>query len=81
MRSGVLAFGIALFYYALVYGTLTVFKVKPAKLFLYSTIPLVVAGVIWVGWTLGENLWGGIIIAVMLAISILLAWAVKRKVI
>ncbi len=79
MRSGLLALGVAAIYYVAAFAVLTLLKVKPTKLFTYSTIPLALGGLVWIAWAIGQNLWGGLIVAIMLAVSVGLAWAVKRE--
>jgi hypothetical protein len=78
LASGLSASIVAVIYYAVAYGVLILLKVRKERLFLYATLPLAVGGVIWVIWAVGQNLWGGLIVATMLLFSVGLAWMVKR---
>lgn len=78
LSTGFSAATFAVMYYAVVYGVLILFGTPKDRLFRYASLPLAAIGVVWIGWALIYNGWGGMVIAVMLLAATGLAWVVKR---
>ena len=78
--SGLWVAVFAIIYYAATYGVLILLHVRKERLFRFATLPLALFGVVWVGWAISQNGWGGAIVAAMLLSAAGLAWLVKRMI-